>query len=58
LSAPREPLVFFTDRDLGTRFPDILSTAGLDVRRHADLFPDDCPDEVWLKAGAAKGGSR
>jgi hypothetical protein len=41
-------LVFFTDRDLGKRFPEILSSAGLSVKRHDDLFPPDCPDEQWL----------
>lgn len=41
--------VFFTDRDLGKRFPEILSAAGLHVERHADHFPPDCPDEIWLK---------
>lgn len=40
--------VFFTDRDLGKRFPELLAAAGLDVRRHADYFPPDCPDETWL----------
>jgi hypothetical protein len=39
---------FFTDRDLGKRFPEILASAGLSVRRHDDLFPPDCPDEQWL----------
>ena len=42
-------LVFFTDRDLGKRFPDILVSAGLTVERHQDLFPHDCPDEQWLQ---------
>jgi len=55
LSAPREPLVFFTDRDLGTRFPDILVAAGLEVRRHSDHFPPDCADEVWLEAVGKEG---
>jgi hypothetical protein len=41
-------LVFFTDRDLGKRFPEILASAGLSVKRHDDLFPPDCPDEQWL----------
>jgi hypothetical protein len=41
-------LVFFTDRDLGKRFPEILASAGLSVNRHDDLFPPDCPDEQWL----------
>ena len=42
--------VFFTDRDLGKRFPDILRAAGLMVERHADHFAPDCPDEIWLEA--------
>jgi hypothetical protein len=50
LSVPREPCVFFTDRDLGTRFPNIPTDAGLSVRRHSDLFPTDCPDDIWLEA--------
>lgn len=41
--------VFFTDRDLGLRFPAILAEAGLKVRKHQDHFAPDCPDEVWLK---------
>jgi len=42
-------LVFFTDRDLGIRFPELLAAAGLEVRRHADHFAPDCADEEWLK---------
>jgi hypothetical protein len=41
-------LVFFTDRDLGTAFPEILKSAGLAVERHRDHFPPDCADEDWL----------
>ena len=41
-------LVFFTDRDLGTAFPEILKRAGLAVERHRDHFSADCPDEDWL----------
>ena len=41
--------VYFTDRDLGKRFPDILSSAGLAVERHHDLFPPDGSDEQWLE---------
>jgi hypothetical protein len=55
LSVPREPYVFFTDRDLGTRFPNILADAGLSVRRHSDLFPPDCPDDIWLEAIGSEG---
>lgn len=40
--------VFFTDRDLGKRFPEILAAAGLTVERHDALFPPDCRDEEWL----------
>jgi hypothetical protein len=42
-------LVFFTDRDLGKRFPAILVDAGLQVERHHDLFPPDGRDEQWLE---------
>jgi len=42
-------LVFFTDRDLGNTFPDILASAGLTVERHFEHFPHDCPDERWLQ---------
>lgn len=39
---------YFTDRDLGNRFGEILKGAGLTVERHADHFAHDTPDEVWL----------
>ena len=41
--------VYFTDRDLGKRFPEILKSGGLTVERHADHFADDAPDELWLE---------
>ena len=41
--------VWFTDRDLGKRFPEILSAAGLTVERHGDLFPPDGSDVQWLE---------
>lgn len=47
--------VFFTDRDLGKRFPDLLRGAGLEVERHADHFPPDCPDTDWLREVGARG---
>ena len=45
-------VVFFTDRDLGNRFPDILSSAGLRVERHRDHFKPAISDEEWLAAVA------
>lgn len=47
--------VFFTDRDLGTRFPDILRSAGLSVERHRDHFPPDARDEDWLAVVGTRG---
>jgi hypothetical protein len=47
-------VVFFTDRDLGLRFPAILRDAGLRVERHSDHFPPDCPDDVWLPDVASR----
>ncbi len=48
-------IVFFTDRDLGTSFPDILVAAGLTVERHRDHFAPDCADEVWLQSVGEQG---
>lgn len=47
--------VFFTDRDLGNTFPDILAAAGLHVERHRDHFAADCPDQEWLAEIGSKG---
>jgi hypothetical protein len=41
--------VFFTDRDLGKQFPEILRAAGLSVERHADHFGPSASDEEWLE---------
>jgi PIN like domain len=41
--------LFFTDRDLGKRFPEILTSAGLIVESHHDLFLPDGTDEQWLE---------
>jgi hypothetical protein len=41
--------VYFTDRDLGKRFPEILKSGGLTIERHADHFAHDTADEVWLE---------
>jgi hypothetical protein len=40
---------YFTDRDLGKKFPQILVDAGLAVERHGDLFSPDGSDEQWLE---------
>jgi hypothetical protein len=37
--------IYFTDRDLGKKFPAILAAAGLQVERHEALFPPDGSDE-------------
>ena len=47
-------VVFFTDRDLGLKFPTTLREAGLTVETHRDHFPPTCPDSTWLAAVAAK----
>lgn len=41
--------VYFTDRDLGKRFPEILRLGGLTVERHDDHFPPDASDAAWLE---------
>ncbi len=47
--------VFFTDRDLGNTFPEILAAAGLSVERHRDHFAPDCADEAWLRGVGQNG---
>ena len=47
--------VYFTDRDLGKQFGEILRTHGLRVERHHDHFAPDTPDEVWLKEIGKRG---
>lgn len=47
--------VYFTDRDLGKRFGEILRSGGLTVERHADHFAPDTPDEAWLEAVGKRG---
>jgi hypothetical protein len=46
---------YFTDRDLGNAFPELLIAAGLRVERHRDHFRPDCPDAEWLEAVGRKG---
>ena len=48
-------VVFFTDRDLGLKFPAILKQGGLQVERHVDHFVHDASDEEWLAGVSAKG---
>jgi PIN like domain len=48
-------LVYFTDRDLGLRFPEILRNDGLTVERHQDHFRHDAADEVWLAEVGRRG---
>ncbi len=47
--------VYFTDRDLGKRFPEILKSGGLAVERHGDHFAHDTPDETWLEEIGKRG---
>jgi len=47
--------VFFTDRNLGKQFPDILREAGLEVERHDDHFGPDTADVEWIPTVAAQG---
>jgi hypothetical protein len=47
--------VFFTDRDLGTRFPEILKAAGLQVERHSEHFAPNAHDEAWLRTVGERG---
>lgn len=41
-------VVYFTDRDLGLKFPGTLQAAGLDVELHRDHFSPTAPDDEWL----------
>jgi hypothetical protein len=45
---------FFTDRNLGKLFPDMLHAAGISVERHSDHFPHDAQDEDWLAGISGK----
>lgn len=47
--------VFFTDRDLGRKFGQVLRAAGLAVEQHGDHFAHDCSDEEWLERVGANG---
>jgi hypothetical protein len=47
--------IFFTDRDLGKQFPNILKENGISVERHCDHFEDDAKDEDWLSEIGSRG---
>jgi hypothetical protein len=47
--------VYFTDRNLGKQFAEILRAGGLTVERHSDHFADDTADEVWLEEIGKRG---
>jgi len=52
---PPEP-VFFTDRDLGKRFPELLRDAGFRVVTHHDLFGEAAVADVeWLRLVGRRG---
>lgn len=40
--------VYFTDRDLGHRFPDKLKAAGIKVERHDSHFEQMTTDPEWI----------
>ena len=47
--------VFFTDRDLGKAFPDVLKASGIAVEPHHEHFRHDTPDEEWIPSVARRG---
>ncbi|MCW5591419.1 MAG: hypothetical protein KIS74_04940 [Burkholderiales bacterium] len=47
--------IYFTDRDLGKRFPARLRLAGLEVEAHHELFPPEGSDEQWLEHCGRRG---
>ncbi len=51
----RRELTFFTDRDLGHRFAQLLLTAGVRVERHDDHFQPTTPDDEWIGAVGRRG---
>ena len=54
MNEPREP-VYFSDRDLGRRFPEVLVAAGVRVQRHDEHFGPETPDEAWIREVARRG---
>ena len=51
----RRDRVYFTDRDLGNQFGEILKAADLTVEPHADHFAPDTSDEIWLAEVGKRG---
>lgn len=47
--------VYFTDRDLGKKFPELLRAEGILVERHADHFEPTASDEEWLEVVGREG---
>lgn len=54
MNGPHE-IVYFTDRDLGHRFPEKLRAAGLRVERHDDHFGQLTPDSEWIAEVGRRG---
>jgi hypothetical protein len=53
--SPPEPLVFFTDANLGRHVvPESLRSVGEDVRVHDEIFSPGTHDRVWLRVAGAK----
>lgn len=48
-------VVFFTDRDLGTKIPERLRDAGALVEAHDDHFGPTTTDVEWLQAVSRRG---
>ncbi|MEZ4379045.1 MAG: hypothetical protein R3B35_12255 [Gemmatimonadales bacterium] len=46
---------YFTDRDLGRRFPQSLRDAGLVVHAHDEHFGPATPDAEWIRAVSHEG---
>ena len=46
---------YFTDRDLGKRFPEVLAAARVSVEAHHRHFAPDAPDDEWIPVVAQRG---
>ena len=54
MNGPHE-IVYFTDRDLGKRFPEALQAGGIRVERHDDHFDQLTTDPEWIGAIGRRG---